>query len=153
MKIIILLILCSTLQAQEWIYTPDRKVAEKFVAKLDAACGYPNPSTKTWTSVEIQVITNKTSTNYAVLVPDGVFAPKLSGMGSLVYFQAKTLLPKTRLADVPLTNSTSIVTEFSKVSLLPTVKDELSQNFLLVTKEVVEAKEPEVPVKIQEVVK
>lgn len=137
MKTIIFLALCTTLQAQEWIYTPDLKVAQDFVAKLDAACGYPNPATKTWTSVDIQVLVTKTATNYAVLVPS-VFAPKLSTSKSFVYVQAKAVLPTTRQTDVALTNTTSLATELSKVSVLPATKDELSQNYVLVAKEIVE---------------
>lgn len=130
--------LCSMLHAQEWIYTPDRKVAEDFVSAIDKACGYPNPATKTWTSVDIQEIVEKGVTNYAVLVPV-VFAPKLSAAKSFVYVEAKTLLPKNRLADVAITNTAAVTTELEKVEAKPTAKDELSQHYVLVSKEVVEA--------------
>ena len=131
------LALCSTLQAQEWIYTTDLKVAQDFVAKLDAVAGYPNPATKTWTSVNIQEVIVKGVTNYAVLVP-AVYAPKLSTAKEFVYVAAKTLLPKDRLADVPITDATKVDAELAKVAELPTAKDELSQKYVLVTKEVVE---------------
>lgn len=137
MKIIILLILCTTLHAQEWIYTPDRKVAEEFVAKLDAACGYPNPATKTWTAVDIQVIVTKTATNYAVLVPS-VYAPKLSEAKSFIYVNAKTILPKDRIAYVAITDAATVATELSKIESKPTGTGEISQNYVLVTKEIVE---------------
>ena len=126
-----------TRTADAWLYTPDRKVAQDFVAKLDAACGYPNPATKTWTSVDIQEIVVEKTTNYAVLVPS-VFAPKLSEAKSFVYVQAKTLLPKDRVADVPITDAAVVSTELAKVAEVPAAKDELSQNYVLVTKEIVE---------------
>lgn len=145
MKTIFLaLALCSTLQAQEWIYTPDRKVAQDFVAKLDAACGYPNPATKTWTSVDIQEIVTKGVTNYAVLVPT-VFAPKLSAAKTFVYVQAKTLLPKDRVADVPITDAAVVTTELAKVESYPTLPGQLSEKYVLVSKEIVETTASVVP--------
>jgi hypothetical protein len=135
MKTLILaLSLAATLNANEWLYTADRKVAEEFVAALDKACGYPSPATKTWTSVSIQeIVPEKGVTNYAVHVP-AVWAPKLAN-----YLTAKTVLPKDRLADVAITDSAIVSAELAKVETKPTAKDELSQKYVLVSKTVVEA--------------
>ena len=116
--------------AQEYIYTPDRSIAEAYVAKLDKECGYPNPATKTMTSVNIQEIVSDPATkgglavtNYVVLVPS-VYAPKATS-----YIDAKMTLPSTK--QIALTNETSITTELGKTAG--------TDRYVLVSKEMVEA--------------
>ena len=64
------------------------------------------------------------------------------------------MLPKDRLADVAITNSTAVTTELAKVETKPTAEGELSQNYVLVSREIVEAtaKAVEVP-KEDEIIK
>ena len=115
--------------AQEYIFTPDRSIAEAYVAKLDSECGYPNPATNTMTAVNIQELVSDPAikggtaiTNYVVLVPS-VYAPKVGS-----YIDAKMTLPSTKRT--ALTDEASVTIEMGKASG--------TNRYVLVTKEIAE---------------
>lgn len=121
--------------AASWFYTTNANTAEAFSKALNEACGYPNRATLTERAVAIQTNATKTATNYWVIVPDGVYAPKL-----LSYIQTVKVLPEKRQTDIVLTNETQLATALAKASTntvpIPKEGTLAAQDFVLATEAV-----------------
>lgn len=127
--------------AGSWLYTTNSDTATKFATALNQACGYPNPSTLTYRAVQVQTNALKTSTNYVVICPDALYAPKLRS-----YMQPITVLPKDRQTNNIVTDSTQLDSAITKASTntAPAPKEGTlaAQDFVLVTEAVVSKVQP-----------
>lgn len=121
--------------AASWFYTTNSATATKFATALDQACGYPNRATLTERAVMVQTNATKTATNYWVICPDGIYAPKLRS-----YLATVSVLPKERQTNNVVTNETALATALAKASTntVPTPKEGTlaAQDFVLATEAV-----------------
>lgn len=121
--------------AGSWLYTTNSTTALKFATALNEACGYPNPKTLTYRAVQVQTNALKTSTNYVVICPDAIYAPKLAG-----YVATVSVLPKERQTNSVVTNDTQLAAALTKASTNTVPKPEpgklAAQDFVLVSEDV-----------------
>jgi len=114
--------------AANYLFTTNAETAAAFVADLDAVCGYPNPATATDHAVAVQVVKD----GFLVIVPDGVWAPKLKAA-----LDAKVVLPADRKADAPVETAKAVTDKLTALVSEGKVKPPKEgavdkQNFVLV---------------------
>lgn len=121
--------------AGSWLYTTNSDTAVKFGKALNEACGYPNPSTFTYRAVMVETNVSKTVTNYTVISPDAIYAPKLR-----TYLATVSVLPKERQTEAPVDDFSNVNSALgnAKTNAVPAPKEGTlaAQDFVLVTEAV-----------------